>query len=493
MSDNGVTNYGVTDKGFVLKRMDKILEEIHADLTKGFGVDTRLDEASFLNVLVTTFAGQIAELWEQAQDSYYAKYPATAGGINLDNAVQYGGIRRMPNRQSCYPLHCTGTDGTAVRQGITVASDTNPEVRLFSAEPFTITRSNFNKVSVRVAVLQANEVYTVSINGEQYSYSSGKNDGALDVLNGIATLLQNSEYTTEVIEDDELLQIDDSIAARNNVLILSDNLTTEKVTTIANFFTEEYGRVTLPDKIVTKMINNVSGFDSVINLLEPSYGRLRENDIELRQSYLAKSAIRSNTMIESIVSEILNNVPYVESASGYENDRDYTDSRGLPPHSIEIVVEGGDDNEIADAILRRKAGGIATFGDVLVTVPGKYGDALPIRFNRPDRLYAWMKVVLYGRLSDIPPNYVVLVKNAITEYAQGMSAGVNLLTQRINEGIYDVVAGINYIDIYTAYTTAKGDIPDESSYKLSNIMATTRQKIMIDEARIEVTVDESIR
>ena len=38
-------DYGVTDKGFVLKRMDTILEQIHADLSEGFGFDTRLTGA----------------------------------------------------------------------------------------------------------------------------------------------------------------------------------------------------------------------------------------------------------------------------------------------------------------------------------------------------------------------------------------------------------------------------------------------------------------
>ena len=57
----------------------------------------------------------MAELWEVAQDTYYAKNPATAEGINLDGAVQYGGIRRATNRYSYYKLHCKGEDGTVVR------------------------------------------------------------------------------------------------------------------------------------------------------------------------------------------------------------------------------------------------------------------------------------------------------------------------------------------------------------------------------------------
>ena len=100
-----MADYGITEKGFAIKRLDEILEELHSELSEKFGFNTRLDDQSFLNVLITTYGGKIAELWEVAQSSYYAKYPSTAEGVSLDNAVQYGGIRRIPNTNSYYKLH----------------------------------------------------------------------------------------------------------------------------------------------------------------------------------------------------------------------------------------------------------------------------------------------------------------------------------------------------------------------------------------------------
>lgn len=483
-----MADYGVTNQGFVLKRMDTILEEIHSDLTEGFGVDTRLSGTSFLDTLVTTFAGQIADLWETAQDSYYAKYPATATGVNLDHAVQYGGIRRMPNKRTCYPLHCTGDDGAYIREEAIVATNTMPEVRLYSADEFQITRDNFNAVCIKVAVVESEAVYTVTINGNQYSYSNS--DGSEgDILEGLKAVIANSEYIVEFNASDNILKITDTVKSRGNALVLSDNLTTSSVTTIANFFTQEFGHITLPYGIVTKMVNNITGFTEVTNQLEPTYGRLQESDIELRQSYIAKSALRSNTMIDSIVAELLNNVADVESASGYENDTDYTDERGLPPHSVEIIVEGGDNNKIAEAILRRKAGGIQTHGSVAVNVPGKYGDAIPVHFNRPEYLYTWLKVILHGDGGKLPTNYAALTTASICEDGSQMVAGNNLLTQLLNEGIYNAVAGITYVEIKTAYSTDKAYIPKEGEYKAENIIITSRQKVLIDERRIEVTFD----
>lgn len=485
-----MAEYGVTDKGFVLKRLDVIQEEVHADLTAGFGVDTRLLGTSFLKTLITTFAGQIADLWETAQDSYYAKFPATAEGVNLDHAVQYGGIRRTPNKRTCYPLHCTGSDGTRVREGVVVATNTMPEIRLYAAQEFQIVRESFNSVDVVAAVVQAG-VYTVGINGETYSYSNTDGDKNA-ILAGLKEAMKAStEYTVQVIvgEDGNMLRIEDTIKARSSMLVLSDNLTTASVTTIANFFTQDYGRITLPYGIINKLVNNISGFWAVANLLEPVYGRLAETDIELRQSYIAKSALRSNTMIDSIVAELLNNVANVESASGYENDTELVNSRGMPPHSIEIIVEGGDASEIASAILRRKAGGIQTYGSVVVDVPGRYGDSIPVRFNRPEYLYAWLKVVLHGDAGRRPVNYAQLTMKSVLEDGKRLSAGENLLTQLLNDGIYSTVAGVTYIDVYTAYGTNSSYVPAENDYQLKNIPATSRQKVLIDENRIEVVFD----
>lgn len=53
--------------------------------------------------------------------------------------------RNLPDRvnsRSMYPLHCTGDDGTVVEAGTTVATDTSPEVRLYSANDFSIERES---------------------------------------------------------------------------------------------------------------------------------------------------------------------------------------------------------------------------------------------------------------------------------------------------------------------------------------------------------------
>lgn len=480
-----MANYGLTDNGFVIKRLDTILNEIHEELSDGFGIDTRISKPSFLDVLVTTFAGQIANLWEVAQDSYYAKYPSSATGVHLDNSIQYGGIRREMAARTIYPLHCTGIDGTKVRRHTPVATNTNPETRLYAINDFEISRSKFNSCRLKVVAVE-NANYSITINGSEYIYTNNSNDKAA-LVTGIANSLRNSDFNVNV--DGDGIIIADKLLGRVSKLVLSSNLTTDYIVTISNFETEKFGKIQLPNDVITKLVDNIAGFTNVRNRLQPIYGREAQTDVELRQAYIAKSALRSNTMVDSVVAEILNTVVGIETVSGFENDTDFVNDRQMPPHSIEFVVEGGEDSEIASAILRKKAGGIQTYGSVVVDVPGKYGDSIPIKFNRPTYIYVWLKIVLHCKRSNLPDNYKKMVSSLIVENNKKISTGKSLLIQTLIESLYEAIPGLTYVDIQSAYRDNLSQTP--TNFVAKNVLVNSRQKIILSEDRIEVSCDEN--
>lgn len=139
--------------------------------------------------------------------------------------------------------------------------------------------------------------------------------------------------------------------------------------------------------------------------------------------------------------------------------------------------------------MNKKAGGIQTFGSVETELTTSYGDVVTIRFNRPEYLYTWIKVVLHG--TSIPVNYGRLVKDSIIGDTKDMVAGSDLLIQQLNKGIYDMVSGVTYVDIYTASSSDPAYIPKSGDYVQANVEATTRQKILIAESRIEVSMLEN--
>ena len=157
-----MSEYGITKTGVRIKRFDTILEEINSDQTEGFGVLVGSNTRSFLNVLNTSMADKIAELWELGAEIYHSLSPMSAEGAALDNAVQFGGNSREKARSTYYPIHCECTEGITLEVGTLIESDTNPAIKFLSAETATITRSSFNKAKVKLGSLHAGEAYTVA-------------------------------------------------------------------------------------------------------------------------------------------------------------------------------------------------------------------------------------------------------------------------------------------------------------------------------------------
>lgn len=482
-----MNEYGLTPKGPNIKRLDVIIEEIHAELTAKWGVNTKQNPNSFLNNLITDFADKIAELWEFGEDVYFSQYPSSAEGTSLDNAAQYGGSTRETASKSYYPIHCTGTDGTKLKVGTTISSKTNPTTYLTLTEEREISRAAFNKAKIRVASNLSNAVYTVAINGSVFSYTS-QNSVTNDILEGIASSIIADGFTATVKPDDETVVIEANDLTSTNSLVLSENLTTESVTTIIIFGTQETGDIIVPDEVITNIVKADAGLFSVINLTGYTAGNDEESDTEFRQSYIDKIFNRSSMMLESIRSSILNNVQGVVSVAPYENDTNEVDEHGRPPHSIEIVVDGGDSSEIAQQILAKKAGGISTFGDTTVILPGAYDEDIPIRFSRPSVVYTWFHLgITLSKSDSLPQNYVDLLRKVIIDNMREIESGSDVIPQQFMSSLYEACSGISYIDIKVFSSTSDSDHPTEYPDRTVSVMA--RQRAYTSEEMIEVEID----
>lgn len=297
--------------------------------------------------------------------------------------------------------------------------------------------------------------------------------------------LSGGEYAASV--DGDFLCIRDTSLQRSNRLMLSENLTTENVTTIVNFASVNFGKVVLPEGTITKIITNVDGLHECANLIPPIYGRLRETNTELRQSYMKRIYVRSDGMLESIESAIIDNVQGIISVKAYENKSNVWDSEGRPPHCVEIVADGGSEIEIARQILRKKAGGIQTHGSVKVEIPDLFGRTLPVNFNRPQFVYVWMRVTLtVASGQSVPPNYAELAKESIIGQAAGLNVGDWVYPQKFIGDLYRKVASVSFVNIGVFSTTEPGAVPTE--YIEGNVSIAVRQKALIDEKRMEVII-----
>ena len=67
------------------------------------------------------------------------------------------------------------------------------------------------------------------------------------------------------VQDGTLL-IEDKNAQKSNTLLLSENMTTESVSTLINFESQDFGKYQLPNESITKIVTNRTGFLSCLNL-----------------------------------------------------------------------------------------------------------------------------------------------------------------------------------------------------------------------------------
>lgn len=477
-----MTQYGLTPKGPNPKRLDVILDEMQEQMSDRLGVNIRLNQQSLLNHLLTNVADRIAELWEFGAQVYYSQYPASAEGISLDNAAQFGGSTREMPAKSYYRILCTGTDGTALPAGMLIASDTNPATNLTLPDEAAITRAAFNKARVILASPAATAALGVALDGNLYTITPDPQKPVSENLEALGDTITDPAFSVSVQDDALVIEAVDEVSS--HVMVLSENLTTASVGSIVTFATVEDGDILLPPGIVTKIVKAVAGLTSVVNVGDYIAGRLAESDVEFRRSYADKIYNRSSSMLESIKSAILENVQGVLSVAPYENDTNEVDDMGRWPHSIEVVVDGGDTTEIARQILNTKAGGISTYGSVETVLYGSYGEEITVRFNRPTYVKVWFKVgVTLSRNTNPPINYAELIKEQILEKVDALGSGESVIPQRFNLA----VSGIDYIDVWLFSTKSDGEMPSE--YTQRSVTISARERAVTDENRIEVVID----
>lgn len=365
-----------------------------------------------------------------------------------------------------------------------IASDTSPETNLRNPVDGMISRTSFNKAAVVLATPKTTAALGVAINGTLYTITPDPKKSTREILDALRAAIADKDFSVSLATDTDALLIEATDETSSNTLVLSENLTTSSVSSIVQFATVDDGDILIPNGVITKIVRSVSDLSSITNVGTYVAGQLEETDVELRKSYAEKIFNRSFAMLESIKSAILQNVQGVVSVAPYENYTDENDSAGRWPHSIEIVVDGGDPTEIAQQILNTKAPGINTFGSVETVLHGIYGEELIVRFNRPTYVRVWFKVgVTLSRNVNPPTNYVDLIKEQIMEKMGALGAGEDVIPQKFNIA----VSGIDYVDVWLFSTTDAGTSP--TSYNLRSVPISPRERAVTDESRIEVVLD----
>jgi uncharacterized phage protein gp47/JayE len=350
--------YGVTLTGFVAKPLSVCREELEA-VFRSAGLDPS-DPRSVEGQLVGGLAEREAQLWELAEDVYRAMDPDANEGDAQDAIAAITGTLREPARASTVTLVAAGTAGTVLEAG-RVASATGTAYRFATTAAATI---------AAVTAWAGGTAYTVGQRrengGEIYEVTVAGTSAASGGPTGQGSAITDGGVTWKWV-------ITGTACA--------------EVAAVA----EETGPKQALAGTVTVIETPVSGWNAVRNPLDAVVGADLETAAALRIRREDELRSVGGAALDAIRADVLA-VDNVTAVTVFENTTSATDGDGIPPKAIEVMVSGGADQAIRDALWGSKAAGIETHGGVTGTVLDSQGVSHTVEFSRPTEKLVYLDV-----------------------------------------------------------------------------------------------------
>lgn len=198
---------------------------------------------------------------------------------------------------------------------------------------------------------------------------------------------------------------------------------------------------------IRSLINYIQ-YVTINNSAAITNGRDIETDPELRARYFkALSELGKSTM--SAMEAALLAVSDVSKIKIYENVTDVIDSKGLPPHSFRSYVEGGINQDIAEAIYNTGPLGIQTDGNISIGISG-----LNIKFSRPTQKLLDVNIVIetQSSVTAFKELHDESLKACYKAYINNFEIGQKVSIGKLYGELYRVTSDIMDIDITMGLT-----------------------------------------
>lgn len=432
---------GVTDQGFVIKRLADILADDRAlavqlfqDLIQpGDQVDT--SDSSALGRLISLAAPSEADLWEAAQEVYAAFDPNSATGIALDNLVAYAGITRKEQTFTTSSILVAGDTNTLIPVGQTVSSSTTGE-QFTTTSAISLAASNASGITVSVVTLQNSTAYTISYanttTSNTITFTSDASATAAEILAGLQSVIAGAHPTLTASVVDTTLVVNRNDIFQTVSFTTSVNLGINKVRTVGEVVAIEAGPIEQPANTIDTVLTPMLGWDSVINPVAATPGTERETDEELRLRFRNGKFDRATNTLDAIYSALIN-LDNVSEVTIYENDTSVVDGNGVPAHSFLPIVVGGLSTDIANAIWENKPIGILSYGNTTVVINDNQTPSFPhnVSFSRPDPLVIYISMNITTDVN-FPPNGNDAIRSALIEYFnENLGTGDDVIYSRL--------------------------------------------------------------
>lgn len=475
-----MSTYGITTDGFKIKRFGQLKKQIEELIRESVG-NVDQSSSSLIGNLNAIVAQVASELWEANEQVYTNFYPNGAEGIALDNAVLFNGILRLKPSATSVEIILVGTEGTLVEAGSQF--ETNDTEKIFQSQiDQTITEDIVLKVVITTASIDDTTDYTITIDSIDYTYTSDASATQDEIIQGLITSLNSLSNFDKINTDNETITIISTDRVTKFSCSLSANLLYDEIGTPIDVIGLEKGSIAVPTGTLTEIVTPIFGLDSVINLSEGITGRDEETDNELRLRREISLQVLGACTLDAIFSRLSDELEDYSSLNVYHNPTDSIDAEGRNAHSVEVVIEGGNDTLIAQKIFEVVAAGIETVGNQSEIVFDSQGNSHIVKFTRPIPKYAHLRYNgTLGGTGTFPLDGTDQIKNNTIDIGETFKIGDDFILQKFYDAVYKV-PGVFSVDIEIAITNGPLDPP---SFQTNNLIIAFDEGLVFSLDRIE--------
>lgn len=214
------------------------------------------------------------------------------------------------------------------------------------------------------------------------------------------------------------------------------------------FYCTEINEFIANPNTITQIVTIVNGVERVNNTNMATPAILKETDGELFQRCVYFGSTARNASFRSILANVaeVSGVNRIAGAENVTNGPLEVSGVTLTPHSICLVVDGGENEDIANTMFNSRATGCDMVGDTEVTIlldNQKY----TYKFYRPTAvpLKAQVKVSATGAI--IPSNYESEVKNVLSNFINNLDINKNITQPLLANNLIKNITDLNILDV----------------------------------------------
>lgn len=202
------------------------------------------------------------------------------------------------------------------------------------------------------------------------------------------------------------------------------------------------GEIVVPPGGLNTVASSVLGWETISNPDAAIPGQVEESDVLLRRRRAQTLALQTTSINEAIVSRLYS-IEAVNSCYYLENYADVDQViNGIPlrKHSIWACVDGGTDQEVAQALFETKTVGGGYNGAVSVQIPDPVNGRLyEVKFDRPENIVLLIRVTVRASSLDVQQ----LVPDLIMNYVNGDIEGDVSFVVGSDVSTFELASAIN--------------------------------------------------